>query len=56
MQERGRAAIIRRLTSVPPRIALRQLLTGLSLAGIAPLAIVATVLRRERHAGDCKRG
>src|SRR5262252_2522281 len=46
MQERGRAAIIRRLTTPAPRrrIALRQLLIGLSLAGIVPLAIVATVL------------
>ena len=51
MQERGRAAIIRRLTPDPsrrpstgPRIGLRQLLIGLSLAGIVPLAIVATVL------------
>jgi signal transduction histidine kinase len=51
MQERGRAAIIRRLTPLPSRrpsagsrIGLRQLLIGLSLAGIVPLAIVATVL------------
>ena len=46
MQERGRAAIIPRLTTPAPRrrIALRQLLIGLSLAGIVPLAIVATVL------------
>src|SRR4051794_41858516 len=51
MQERGRAAIIRRLTtrssrrsSAGSRIGLRQLLVGLSLAGIVPLAIVATVL------------
>lgn len=46
MQDRGRAAIIARLTSPAPRrrIALRQLLIGLSLAGIVPLAIVATVL------------
>src|SRR5688572_2822369 len=39
---RGRA-IMPRLTG-PPRIALRQLLVALSLAGIVPLAIVATVL------------
>ena len=46
MQDRGRTAIIRRLTTPAPRrrIALRQLLIGLSLAGIVPLAIVATVL------------
>ena len=51
MQERGRAAIIPRLTPLPSRrpsagsrIGLRQLLIGLSLAGIVPLAIVATVL------------
>ena len=51
MQERGRAAIMPRLASLRPRraspgsrIGLRQLLIGLSLAGIVPLAIVATVL------------
>ncbi len=43
MQDRGRAAIMPRLTALP-RIGLRQLLIGLSLAGIVPLAIVATVL------------
>jgi signal transduction histidine kinase len=50
MQNKGRA-IIPRLTAIPPRrpnagprIGLRQLLIGLSLAGIVPLAIVATVL------------
>jgi signal transduction histidine kinase len=43
MQDRGRAAIIPRLTALP-RIALRQLLIALSLAGLVPLAIVATVL------------
>jgi signal transduction histidine kinase len=43
MQDRGRAAIMPRLTAAP-RIGLRQLLIGLSLAGIVPLAIVATVL------------
>src|SRR5688500_16096832 len=52
MQERGRA-IMRRLSAPPrlsprvsavPRIGLRQLLIGLSLAGIVPIAIVATVL------------
>src|SRR5262245_65811213 len=50
MQDRGRA-IMPRLTATPPRrsnsgprIGLRQLLIGLSLAGIVPLAIVATVL------------
>jgi signal transduction histidine kinase len=45
MQERGRAAIMPRLTTRTSRGAsLRQLLIGLSLAGIVPLAIVATVL------------
>jgi signal transduction histidine kinase len=51
MQDRGRAAIIPRLTtpasrpsSAGSRIGLRQLLIGLSLAGIVPLAILATVL------------
>jgi signal transduction histidine kinase len=51
MQERGRAAIIPRLTNgasrrsgAGPKIGPRQLLVGLSLAGIVPLAIVATVL------------
>ena len=51
MQERGRAAIMPRLTkpasrrpSAGPPIGLRQLLIGLPLAGIVPLAIVATVL------------
>ena len=50
MQERGRAAIMPRLTTPASRrpsgkhIGLRQLLIGLSLAGIVPLAIVATVL------------
>lgn len=43
MQDRGRAAIMPRLSALP-RIGLRQLLIGLSLAGIVPLAIVATVL------------
>ncbi len=43
MQDRGRAAIIPRLNALP-RIGLRQLLIALSLAGIVPLAIVATVL------------
>jgi signal transduction histidine kinase len=43
MQDKGRA-IIPRLTAPPPRIGLRQLLVGLSLAGIVPLAIVATVI------------
>src|SRR5688572_13454506 len=52
MQERGRA-IMPRLSALPrlarrvsavPRIGLRQLLIGLSLAGIVPIAIVATVL------------
>jgi signal transduction histidine kinase len=43
MQDRDRAAIIARL-SAPPRIGLRQLLVALSLAGIVPLAIVASVL------------
>jgi signal transduction histidine kinase len=43
MQDRGRASIIPRLTALP-RIGLRQLLIALSLAGIVPLAIVATVL------------
>ena len=43
MQDRGRIAIIQRLTALP-RIGLSQLLIGLSLAGIVPLAIVATVL------------
>jgi signal transduction histidine kinase len=45
MQERGRAAIMPRLTTrASRRSSLRQLLIGLSLAGIVPLAIVATVL------------
>ena len=45
MQERGRAAIMPRLTTrASRRTSLRQLLIGLSLAGIVPLAIVATVL------------
>src|SRR5262245_7392471 len=48
MQDRGRAAIIPRLaprrSNSSPRLRLRQLLVGLSLAGIVPLAIVATVL------------
>jgi signal transduction histidine kinase len=45
MQERGRAAIMPRLTTrTSRRSSLRQLLIGLSLAGIVPLAIVATVL------------
>ena len=47
MQDRGRAAIMPRLSALPrpgPRIGLRQLLILLSLAGIVPLAIVATVL------------
>jgi len=43
MQDRGRAAIMPRL-SAPPHIGLRQHLVALSLAGIVPLAIVATVL------------
>ena len=43
MQERGRAAIMPRL-SPPPRIGLRQLLAALSLAGLVPVAIMATVL------------
>ncbi len=43
MQDRGRAAIMPRLNALP-RIGLRQLLIALSLAGIVPLAIVATVL------------
>jgi signal transduction histidine kinase len=45
MQDRGRV-IMPRLTALPsrPRIGLRQLLIALSLAGIVPLAIVATVL------------
>lgn len=42
MQDRGRARHNRRLSL--PRIALRRLLIALSLAGIVPLAIVATVL------------
>src|SRR5262245_51222769 len=45
LQEQGRAAIIRRLRNATSRpLGLRQLLIGLSLAGIVPLAIVATVL------------
>ena len=43
MQDRGRAAIMPRLSALP-RIGLRPLLIALSLAGIVPLAIVATVL------------
>ena len=43
MQDRGRA-IMPRLNAGPTRIGLRQLLIALSLAGIVPLAIVATVL------------
>ena len=43
MQDRGRTAIMPRLSAFP-RIGLRQLLIALSLAGIVPLAIVATVL------------
>ena len=47
MQDRGRAAIMPRLSVLPrpgPRIGLRPLLILLSLAGIVPLAIVSTVL------------
>src|SRR5262245_36346178 len=50
MQDRGRAIMPRLTVTAPrrsnsgPRIGLRQLLIGLSLAGIVPLAIVATVL------------
>jgi signal transduction histidine kinase len=50
MQDKGRAIIARltdpssRRSGAGPGIGLRQLLIGLSLAGIVPLAIVATVL------------
>jgi len=43
MQERGRAAIMRRLSD-PPRLGLRPRLVAMSVAGIAPVAIVGTVL------------